>query len=274
MKTLAAALCAALALPAAAAEVTPDALTHLPPADVVILGEVHDNPTHHANQAAAVAALKPRALVFEMLTPEQAARATAKVRGNEAALAKALGWAGSGWPDFKLYYPIFAAAPQAKIYGAALPVAQVRRAVKEGAAKVFGPGADRYGLTTPLPAAQQQTREANQQRDHCNALPDSLLGGMVAAQRLRDAAFARTIVQAMKETGGPVAMITGSGHARRDWGIPAALALAVPDLTVLSIGQLEAPADAQEPFDLWLVTPPTPREDPCKAFRNSQMPKG
>ena len=41
-------------------------LTALPAAaqDVVILGEVHDNPAHHAEQAAQVAAIQPRALVF------------------------------------------------------------------------------------------------------------------------------------------------------------------------------------------------------------------
>ena len=31
--------------------------------DIVVLGEVHDNPAHHANQARAVAAIKPAALV-------------------------------------------------------------------------------------------------------------------------------------------------------------------------------------------------------------------
>ena len=42
--------------------------------DVVILGEIHDNPAHHEVQAERVADIQPRALVFEMLTPEQAAR--------------------------------------------------------------------------------------------------------------------------------------------------------------------------------------------------------
>ena len=261
---------ATFALPVAAGEVAADALTRLPKADVVILGEVHDNPVHHANQAAAVAALAPQALVFEMLTPAQAARAASAppaTRGDRAALERALGWAGSGWPDFALYYPIFAAAPRARIYGAAMPIAAVRRAVKMGAAPVFGAGAARYGLTTPLPAAQQAARQSAQQRDHCDALPPDLLPGMVAAQRLRDAALARAVVRAMADTGGPVAVITGSGHARRDWGVPAVLARAAPSLTVLSIGQLEAPAGPDQPFDLWLVAPPAPRDDPCAAFR-------
>lgn len=253
---------------APAREISPADLTALPPADVVILGEVHDNPLHHAHQAQAVAALRPRALVFEMLTPEQAARATPDLRGDPAALSAALGWAGSGWPDFAMYYPIFAAAPGAAILGAAIPRDRLRAAVTEGAATVFGDEAARYGLTAPLAPDDQAAREGEQMQAHCNALPAAMLPGMVQAQRLRDAALARAAVQAMDQTGGPVAVITGSGHARTDQGVPAVLALAAPGLRVLSIGQLEGPPEGAPPFDLWLVTAPAPREDPCASFQN------
>jgi len=260
------ALCAC-AVPAFAEQIEPDALAALR-ADVVILGEVHDNPVHHAHQAQAVAALAPAALVFEMLTPDQAALVTEANRGDAAALGAALGWEASGWPDFSMYHPIFTAAPRARIYGAALPREDVRRAVGEGAAAILGDDAERFGLTTPLPAAEQAEREADQMAAHCNAMPAEMMPGMVEAQRLRDAALARAAVQAMAETGGPVAVIAGSGHARRDWGIPAALAVAAPELSVLSVGQIEAEgaAEPEQPFDLWLVTEPTPREDPCAAF--------
>ncbi|MDP3339050.1 ChaN family lipoprotein [Frigidibacter sp.] len=255
------------AAPVFAEQIQPDALADLR-ADVVILGEVHDNPVHHAHQAQAVAALAPTALVFEMLTPDQAALVTEANRGDAAALAAALDWEASGWPDFAMYHPIFTAAPQAKVYGAALPRDEVRRAVGEGAAAILGSDAERFGLTAPLPAAEQAEREAEQMEAHCNAMPADLMPGMVEAQRLRDAALARAAVQAMAETGGPVAVIAGSGHARRDWGIPAALAVAAPEMSVLSVGQIEAEgaAEPDQPFDMWLVTEPTPREDPCAAF--------
>ncbi|PTN03187.1 putative iron-regulated protein [Rhodovulum imhoffii] len=264
MKTAACAVLAAF--PAGAEQIAPGAIASLPRADVVVLGEVHDNPHHHVNQARAVAALRPVALVFEMLTPDQAARVTDDLRGDAVALGKALGWAGSGWPDFDMYHPIFAAAPQAAVYGAALPRDTVRRAVTEGAATVFGPEAEAWGLAAPLPAAQKAAREANQMEAHCNALPETLLSGLVEAQRLRDAVLARTTAQAVAETGGPVAVITGNGHARLDWGVPAALALGAPAVTVLSVAQFEAVPEGAQPFDLWLVTAPAEREDPCAAF--------
>lgn len=266
IRALPLALC--LAAPAHAAEIGPADLTALPGADVVILGEVHDNPIHHENQRAAVAALRPGALVFEMLTPDQAALVTPENRSDRAALAQVLDWEASGWPDFALYHPIFTTAPEAAVYGAAVPRAEARRIIGEGAAAVFGTEAARYGLDRPLAPAEQARREAGQAAAHCDALPAEMLPGMVAVQRVRDAALARAAIRAMEATGGPVAVITGNGHARNDVGVPAALALAAPELSVLSLGQIEAPVeDAAPPFDLWLVTAPAEREDPCAAFR-------
>ncbi|QYK41201.1 MAG: ChaN family lipoprotein [Paracoccaceae bacterium] len=253
-------------LAAGAGPVLPDDLLRLPSADVVILGEVHDNAAHHDHQARAVAAIGPAALVFEMLTPEQAAAAAGVDRSDREALDAALGWTGSGWPDFALYHPILAAAPAAAIIGGALPRAEVRRAMTEGADAVFGAGAAAYGLAEPLPPDDQAAREAAQQEAHCNALPAEMLPGFVAAQRLRDAVLARTALAALAEHGAPVVVIAGTGHARRDEGIPAAMAGAAPDVRVLSVGQVESDPGPDAPFDLWIVTDPAPRDDPCAAF--------
>ena len=97
------ALCLSLLIPLAAlAEPLPgpDALRG---ADVVILGEVHDNPAHHQWQAEALAVLSPAAVVFEMLTPGQAGRITPELLAEPERLATVLDWEASGWPDFALY---------------------------------------------------------------------------------------------------------------------------------------------------------------------------
>jgi uncharacterized iron-regulated protein len=252
------------AWPAFAEEIPPADLMHLPRANVVILGEVHDNPAHHANQAVAVAAIAPKALVFEMLTPEQAGRDYDP--SDMTAMGVSLGWEAAGWPDFTMYYPIFAAAPDAQVFGADMGDAAVRVALDQGAANGFGANAARYGLDVALTALDQAEREAEQAEAHCGALPVDVLPGMVDVQRLRDAAIARAVVQAMDATGGPVVVITGTGHARVDRGVPAVLAVAAPELRVLSVGQLEEPA-ADAPFDLWVVSAAPVREDPCAAFR-------
>jgi uncharacterized iron-regulated protein len=263
-----AALGAALFVSAAVAdEIAPAALSDLPAADIVVLGELHDNPVHHLNQAAAVAAIRPAAIVFEMLDPAQAARVTPDFLASEAELGAALEWEAAGWPDFAMYYPIFAAAGDARIRPGTETVEAARRAVREGAAPVFGEGAGDFGLDAPLPEAEQTARVDEQRVAHCDALPEDLLPGMVEAQRLRDAWLARAAIAAQAETGGPVVVITGNGHARRDWGVPALLARAAPDLSVLAVGQYEVEAEEAPPFDLWLVTEAAERPDPCAAFR-------
>lgn len=247
-------------------QIDPVELTDLPAADVVILGEVHDNPAHHVYQAVAIQALGAKALVFEMLTEAQALRIKPEHFESADKLAQVLGWADTGWPEFAMYYPIFTAVEAPAVFGGAVPLDAARQAVVDGAAAVFGDASVLFGLEDALDDDEQSEREAGQMEAHCDALPIKMLPGMVEAQRLRDAALARAVIAAMAETGGPVAVITGNGHARRDWGIPRALEIAAPDLSVLAIGQFEAVPEDRIPFDLWLVTEPTEREDPCAGF--------
>lgn len=235
--------------------------------DVLILGEVHDNPAHHAFQAERVAELQPAAIVFEMLTPDQASNITPENRASMAKLAAALRWEGSGWPDFSMYYPIFSAAPDAEIYGAQVPRGAARDVRDAGLAQSFSGDAALYGLTEPLPDAQQTDREAMQMAAHCDALPEELLPAMVDIQRLRDAELARAVVSAMRNTGGPVAVITGNGHARRDWGVPSFLQRVAPELDLLVIGQAEAGRAIHGTFDKVVTAEPVDRPDPCAAFQ-------
>lgn len=238
-------------------------------ADIVILGEVHDNPTHHATQAAVVAALKPEALVFEMIPQarEDEVNALREEGSDRETIAAALDWAETGWPDFAYYAAILEAAPEARVFGAGQPRDEVRRAAAEGAAVAFGPDASTYGLDRPLADADFAAREADMQEAHCDTLPAEILPGMVEAQRFRDASIADAALWARTMTGGgQVVVIAGSGHADRIRGVPAALGIADPDLAVLSVGQFEAQPEAPGDYDLVLVAPPPARDDPCAAL--------
>ncbi len=234
--------------------------------DVLIIGEVHDNPAHHVVQADRVQAFAPKALIFEMLTPEQVLRSPI-IEGDQDALGVALNWKDSGWPAFDHYYPIMQAAEGARLYGAGLRREQARAALKDGLEIAFGDEAGDYGLTQALPAAQQMAREDLQAEAHCGALPQSALPKIVMVQRLRDAMLARAVVQAMTDTGGPVAVITGNGHARRDWGMPSVLTHVAPELKIYVIGQGEGDATPDGAFDEVLTSPVVAREDPCLAFQ-------
>ncbi|WP_343035325.1 ChaN family lipoprotein [Parasulfitobacter algicola] len=241
-------------------------LKDLPKADIYILGEIHDNPTHHDNQALAISRIAPQAIVFEMISPDQAKAIEDVDRGDQTAMARALQWDESGWPDFAIYHPIFKAAPNATIFGAAVGRDDLIAAMKSTAATTFGKDADAF-LLGPLPQDQQMQRETLQLAAHCDALPAEMLPGMVEAQRLRDAVLSRTTLEALDETDGPVVVITGNGHARTDWAMPAKIKSARPTVTVLSIGQLETTPNSTPPYDLWLITDPIDRPDPCEQFR-------
>ena len=161
-----------------AAELSPTKRAQMLAADVVLLGEVHDNRAHHLIQAEMIEALAPKAVIFEMLSPAQAALVNASDRADLAALGQEIGWEAAGWPPFTLYAPIFTVLGDAPVVGAASPRDQIRAAFQEGAAAVFGPGASEFGLERPLPAPEQEARTEMQFEAHCRAMPREMNGVM------------------------------------------------------------------------------------------------
>ena len=241
-------------------------------ADVAILGERHDNPLHHDWQARITGDLAPGGLAFEMVPAAREDYANAaRLDGDD--LAEALEWAESGWPDFAMYRPIFDAAPEAWVAGGGVASEALRMAVKEGAAKAWPEGAERYGLSERLDQATIDAMLKEQDLAHCGALPTAMLPGMVEAQQLRDAAFADAALRLLDAGHAPVVLITGNGHARADRGAPLYLGRAAPSAKVMSVGLVELdgapasdPASAPVPFDAVIFTAAHDRSDPCEDF--------
>ena len=232
--------------------------------EIIILGEVHDNPHAHLVQAEFLRKISPKAVVFEMLGPIEGMAANGVDRNDLDAIAEASRWEESGWPPFDLYAPVFEAIGNAGILGAAVPDFLVRQAISSSAIDVFGGNGDRFGLHLPLPPEQKEARENLQFVVHCEAIPRALTSGLVEAQRLRDAVFAKVTLDALNRYGAPVVLIAGFGHARLDWGVPAAIKIANPNLNVFSIGIMESESDA--PFNQTVIVPPVERPDPCEGF--------
>ena len=242
-------------------------------ADVVVLGEVHDNPVHHARQARMVRVLGPAGMAFEMVpeASEEGVQAFLTEGGAAGGIGPAIGWKRMGWPEWKLYAPIFEAAPGAYIAGGGVPRRQIRKALLAGAATAYGPGASEIGLTRPLDARTRAEVEDEMIASHCNALPREVATGMVEAQRLRDARFARAVLRAREKGGGQAVLITGNGHARTDRGVPVYLRALAPDLTIVSVGMIESadqdPSRLRDlPYDFVWVSRPHSRADPCEGF--------
>jgi len=244
-------------------------------ARIVVLGEVHDNPVHHARQARLVGQLHPQGIAFEMVpgASEEGIQVFLAQGGARGKIGPAIGWGRMGWPDWNLYAPIFEAAPGAYIAGGGVARSELRLAIEGSAAAAYGAGADDLGLDRPLDPAVRVELEDEMIAAHCDQLPRWAAGGMVEAQRLRDARFANAAWRALKQGGGRAVLITGNGHARTDRGVPAYLRLAAPQVAVLSVGMIElepgadpATAARGQPFDYVWFSRPAKRPDPCAGF--------
>jgi uncharacterized iron-regulated protein len=267
----------------------PALLEALSQARFVLLGERHDNPDHHQLQARLVRRLtasgRAPVLAFEMLDVSQQPTidaALARAPGDPDALAQAVAWEKSGWPDWSLYRPIFVEGTQRglRILGANLPRAQTRELVMRGAGAMDPQTRDRLGLDTPLPEDVTRAMRAEMHESHCGHMPESMMDPMVLAQRARDASMADSLLAHASEQG--AILITGAGHARTDRGVPAHLARRAPDLPVRSVAFVEVSPEAREPkdyatadspgtlpYDYVWFTPAAQREDPCAAFQKA-----
>ncbi|WP_349367613.1 ChaN family lipoprotein [Salinarimonas sp.] len=260
------------------ATLTSDALAdRIAAADVVLLGERHDNPDHHALQAWAIAEAAEDAvdgrLVLEMVRGnEDAPLADARPR-DVPNLGEALRWEARGWPDYGMYAPILSVALEAGWEAVGGDAARAELADPLGAGDAERA---RLGLDRPLPAAAAARMERAIVEGHCDLLPAEAVPAFVAAQRLRDARMADALLEA---AGRPAVLIAGAGHVGAE-GVPFYLDARAPGRDVLSIAFVEAPADARDPaalmetfgdaaaaYDVVWFTAPVERGDVCAALR-------
>src|SRR6185312_5834759 len=132
-------------------------------ASIVLVGETHDNPDHHALEARLLAVFADAhpapAVVFEMLDRQQQPAVDASLAthpGDADALADAVSWSTSGWPSFSIYRPVFQTAlgARAGILAAGLDRATAMKIAHEGTGALDPTLVHAFGLDTPLPPAE------------------------------------------------------------------------------------------------------------------------
>lgn len=257
-----------------------EVLSAAAPAAFVLLGETHDNAEHHRLQGemldALLAAGRRPALALEQFDLEhQAAIDAARSRPDASAedLANAARVDRSGW-RWPYYAPLVgrALAAQLPILAANLSREAARRVVREGFG-ALGEGRSAELALGPAwnPALDTLLREELLE-SHCGEMPESLVAGLAAAQRARDAVMADTLLRAGER--GAVAIL-GRGHARRDRAVPRYLAIRAPARAVCSIAFTEVEPGQDEPsrygsretFDFLWFTGRAERTDPCESLR-------
>ena len=255
----------------------------------VLLGERHDNPDHHALQARLVreliAAGRRPALGFEMFTTDDApaiARHLARSPRDAAGLGDAVNWKRTGWPDWRLYQPIAQAALEA---GAPIVATNLSRAATDALRKNglsgLGPAVvAQLKLDVPPTPATRAAMAREIRESHCGQAPEAMLDRMVDMQWARDARMAEALARAGSRDG--AVLIAGSGHVRRDRGVPAHLArhdagphMASVAFLEVKVGATAPTAYAEDwdgrtlPFDYVWFTPRIDDVDPCEKFKKS-----
>lgn len=224
----------------------------LPPpagsAEVLLMGEQHDQPDHQRQIAAEVQRLiaqgRLAALVLEMVDSDRDRDSTALYRASpEEQVRETLGWDDRGWP-WAAYGPAVMIAVRAGIpvLGGNLPRKQM--------AAVMADSRIDTQLTEPVRALISQAVHDG----HCGMLKADQLPAMVRVQMTRDQRMAETLLRARLKAGaGQVVMLhAGEQHVARDRGVPLHLdRLGVPtgQMRVVAFGDGELPVDERRPAE-------------------------
>lgn len=261
----------------------------------VLLGEVHDNPDHHAFRAKLLEALlqgsdrRPGVVMEHVRADQRAALAAFTIASKSAAggpampeaFFEALDWPKSGWPDQRIFVPLVDVLIARRL--PILPGEPPRGAVRDLAMKgmLALAGDDPIGpiLAQALPDNLQSALLDDLEASHCGLMPRTAFGGMAVAQRYRDAFQARALIAARKAHGLAV-LLAGNGHVRADRGVPYYLRRIAPQVPLLSVQLVEHDRDKRDAdayvqrgpdgvptADFFLITPRTARPDPCEAMR-------
>ena len=243
-------------------------------ADIVLIGEVHDNVAQHRLRLQWLRALADRgpiAIVSEHFDSDAQSRLDDARRTLDAGLslperarrvAEAAGFRFDGW-DWSLIGPVVELALERN-----LPLRAANLSSREAYSIARGQA---HPLAESVPDGWtveiERAMSVSIRTGHCDLLPESMIPAMVRAQRARDAQMAAVVLAARAEGLKPV-LLAGNGHVRRDLGVPVHLK-GRPGLgSVLAVGLLEQTAIREEGvFDRLLVTEAQSRPDPCEGLR-------
>ena len=228
-------------------------------ADVVFLGEIHDDPTGHAVELAVLQGLAARAgdrpvvLAMEMFEADVQLILDEYVR-YQLITERDFLEASRPWQNYADYRPLieFARGNRIRVVGSNAPARYVRHLARSGSDSLWmeiSPS----GLVALHPVASQQPQIPPPSTSTAVAFSQAMNGmaghggpsllNMLAAQNLRDATMAWWIVQATRRLRNPLVVhINGGFHTAGGRGIPEHLARLAPDAQTFNI-QIEPATD-------------------------------
>ncbi len=252
-------------------------------AEIILIGEQHDNPAHHKFQKEVLDKLveqkRLKSIVFEQVDWDNQGPLSFLDRNNVSKLPKKIDWDKSGWPDYDLYRPLFETAvyARAKVIAGGLPKNRIPLLTKGNYEVAFSAAEmEKLKVRSPLSDEALALMKKEIFEGHCQMIPEDHMDAMVPVQRARDAAMVKGYLNEA-DISGVTVFILGNGHARKDFGVPTLLKEINPNLKVWSIGLME---DGSQPppegaYDkVWVTEKVEDREDPCKKMKEHLEKKG
>lgn len=239
-------------------------------ADIVLLGEQHDNVAHHRARAALVTAARPT-VVFEHFAYRDTPLPLPLANEADTTWLDRVGFDRKGWVWPRHDALVRAARATGRpLWGSNVSSATLRPVIREGVQQA--PAALRTLVTqAPLDSAGQAVQDQEIIDGHCGQLPASMVPGMRRAQEVRDAAMTAALLAARRD--GPAWLVAGNGHVRKDVAVPRMLRVVAPEARVLVVGLMELDATGAAPpapsarYDYVIYTPTVVgREDPCQGM--------
>jgi uncharacterized iron-regulated protein len=254
-------------------------LARIDRADVVLLGETHDNPLHHEIQQrllnARIASGSRPALLMEQLDSESQPALDLALSNTDKEEALLYASRLIKFTDWKSYRPFLAAAidNDLPVIAANISSQQLQPVIWDGFSAYDAADLKRMEVEEVWSDSRENYMLRHIGGAHCGQVRDTLREGLTRSQRLRDALMADA---AMKDIGRGIVAIVGSSHARRDVGMPLYISARDPSAHILSIGLVEVvpgrdtpetyeadSASGDAPFDVIWFTPRVARTDPC-----------
>jgi len=259
-------------------------------ADVLLLGETHDNSMHHDIQqtlfksfvdSVGSAKLKPALMMEQLDAATQPALDQALVGGNRDEVLNRV-TEMIKFTDWIYYRPLLAIAIDSKLPVIAANVSNrdLQPVIWSGFIAYDQDELKRLMVEEVWSQKRQSYLITHMGGAHCGQLRDELRAGLTRSQRLRDALMADSALHDISQR---VVAIVGSSHARRDIGLPLYFAARVPSARIFSIGFIEVSptvtdpksyevdsATGEVPYDVVWFTPRAERADPCANFGKSE----
>lgn len=238
-------------------------MPQLASADVLIVGEYHDQLSSHQLQTWLLTQLAMGSGAWQVgiewlpYTVQNEVDAFLAGKLSEQAFLQQSDYVNLWGFDYRLVAPIFELAKQnaLPIYALNAPKSLTRKVSKQGLAALSL--AEQSHLPWPLLPTAPKYQAWLQAFFEKSGIPAERIPSMLLVQSVWDQAMAKSVMAARARQAGPMLVFTGMVHAGKGQGIADALAQMAPQLKVVTLGLGDKADFDPDDFDYYALLPQT-----------------